>query len=128
MHGVIVKEDGTTVAVSLGEHPSDPVFTIADLLPHLAQKEMGKTLSDAFEAEKLNVILGHSPEKKADGAEKKEQTGDADKAKDQVKARMLRLLHERYGGSFFCGASGRPGRAGARRRTGQRAYRRLRPG
>ena len=97
VHGVIVKEDGTTVAVSLGDHPSDPVFTIADLLPHLAQKEMGKPLSDAFEAEKLNVILGHSPEKKADGAEKKEQTGDADKAKDQVKARMLRLLHERYG-------------------------------
>ena len=49
LHGVIVKEDGTSIKVVLGEDPGDPVFTIADLLPHLAQKEVTKTVADAFE-------------------------------------------------------------------------------
>ncbi len=99
LHGVIVKEDGTVIRVSVGEEPGDPVFTISDLLPHLAQKEMTKTLADAFEAEKLNVILGHSPEKaeqKKEDAASEEPGKDKNAVKDPVKARILRLLHERY--------------------------------
>lgn len=45
------QEDGTSIKVVLGEDPGDPVFTIADLLPHLAQKEVTKTVADAFDAE-----------------------------------------------------------------------------
>lgn len=91
VHGVVVREDGEVVRICLGEDASDPVFAIADLLPHLAQKENTKTVADAFEAEKLNVILGHSPAE-TPGGDKKE-----DKPKDPIKLRMLQLLHEKYG-------------------------------
>ncbi|MEQ8236859.1 MAG: aminopeptidase, partial [Syntrophomonadaceae bacterium] len=36
LHGVIVKKDGQVKHVLVGEKADDPVFTIADLLPHLA--------------------------------------------------------------------------------------------
>ena len=36
-------------------------LVIADLLPHLAHKDGGLKLSEAFDAEKLNIILGHEP-------------------------------------------------------------------
>ena len=91
LHGVIVKEDGTSIKVVLGEDAGDPVFTIADLLPHLAQKEVTKTVADAFDAEKLNVILGHSPLAGTDEAEKDKE------AKDPVRANILALLHQKYG-------------------------------
>lgn len=58
---MIIKEDGTSIRVVLGEDPGDPVFTIADLLPHLAQKEITETVTDASDAGELSVILGHSP-------------------------------------------------------------------
>jgi len=92
IHGVVVKEDGGTIRISLGEEAGDPVFTIADLLPHLAKKQDSKSVSDAFEAEKLNVILGHEPQQKdeEDSAAKKEST-------DSVKTHLLTLLHEKYG-------------------------------
>ena len=35
IHGVIVKKDGTTVNINIGEKESDPVFCVSDLLPHL---------------------------------------------------------------------------------------------
>ena len=91
IHGVIVKSDGEVIRVCLGEGENEPVFTIADLLPHLAHKDAGLKLSDAFDAEKLNIILGHEPVL-AD-AEKED-----DKApKEAVKARILQLLNEKYG-------------------------------
>lgn len=112
LHGVVVREDGTSVKVNLGEAPEDPVFTIADLLPHLAQKENTKTVADAFEGEKLNVIMGHSPFPKpspetlpqnrdggqverTDNAEGNESNGDKDE-KSPVRRHVLSLLHERY--------------------------------
>ena len=61
LHGVVILENGKSVPVCIGEKPGDPVFTIADLLPHLAQKQSGQKVSEAFEGEKLNVVLGHSP-------------------------------------------------------------------
>lgn len=88
LHGVIVTAEGSSIAVRLGEEEGDPVFTIADLLPHLAHKDGNLKLSEAFDAEKLNVILGHEPVLKEEGAED---------AKEPVKDHMLQLLHERYG-------------------------------
>ncbi len=79
--------------MTLGEDPGDPVFTISDLLPHLAQKEVTKTVAEAFDAEKLNIILGHSPLPAPEG-----EAGDEKKeAKDPVRANILALLNRKYG-------------------------------
>ena len=91
LHGVVIRADGSAVRVTLGEDPADPVFTIADLLPHLAQKHNTQTVADAFEAEKLNIILGHSfvPVK---GKDK-----EKDAPKEPIKAQLLTLLQQKYG-------------------------------
>jgi len=89
LHGVVVKKDGTMVKVLVGEDPSDPVLTITDLLPHLAYKQVEQKVSDAFEAEKLNAVVGHEPAGRGD--EKKA------KDKDRVKRHVLEILHARYG-------------------------------
>jgi len=82
--GVAVKPDGRTVEIEIGLKPDDPVFTVADLLPHLARKaQYEKKLSEAFEGEKLNLIVGSRP------------LGDAE-VKDRFKLSLLRLLKERF--------------------------------
>ena len=42
IHGVVVKKDGTSVDVCIGEKPEDPVFCVTDLLIHLAGAQMEK--------------------------------------------------------------------------------------
>lgn len=84
LHGVIVREDGSPVSVAIGEDVNDPCFTIEDLLPHLAANaQYSKKLPDAFQAEKLNIIIGSRP--------------DLSVKDGKVKEHVLRLLHERYG-------------------------------
>ena len=46
IHGIIVKTDGQKVTINIGEDENDPIFTITDLLPHLAQEQMEKKLKD----------------------------------------------------------------------------------
>ncbi|MBD5627610.1 MAG: aminopeptidase [Desulfovibrio sp.] len=92
LHGVVIRENGERVDVSIGEKPGEPVFCIADLLPHLAQKQAGQKLSEAFEAEKLNIILGHAP----DGPKPSRRAKKDDKD-DSLKDALLRLLHKKYG-------------------------------
>ncbi|MDE7370562.1 MAG: aminopeptidase [Desulfovibrio sp.] len=92
LHGVVIRENGERVDVSIGEKPGEPVFCIADLLPHLAQKQAGQKLSEAFEAEKLNIILGHAP----DGP-KSSRRAKMDDKEDSLKDALLRLLHKKYG-------------------------------
>ncbi len=87
IHGVIARDDGTVVPVCLGEDPGDPVLTIEDLLPHLAQKQNVQTVKEAFEGEKLNVILASIPAEK-EGDEKDETP---------VKTALLKFLAEKYG-------------------------------
>ena len=60
LHGVVALPNGEVRTVVIGEDEADPVFTIEDLLPHLAKKQSTQTVADAFEAEKLNVIIGRS--------------------------------------------------------------------
>ena len=93
LHGVVVKKDGTLINVSVGEDPSEPVLTITDLLPHLAYKQVEQKVSDAFEAEKLNAVVGHEP------AFDKKDTADENATKEngRVKRHVLELLHSRYG-------------------------------
>ncbi|UCG81563.1 MAG: aminopeptidase, partial [Desulfobacterales bacterium] len=38
VHGKVLKRDGSHVDLKVGEADDDPVFTIADLLPHLSRK------------------------------------------------------------------------------------------
>jgi aspartyl aminopeptidase len=84
IHGVVLKSDGRRVELTVGEDPGDPVFTVLDLLPHLARKaQMDKKVTEAFEGEKLNVLVGSLP------------LGDAD-TKERVKLYLLKHLEERY--------------------------------
>lgn len=83
IHGVLIKGNGEKVKVVIGEDESDPVFTITDLLPHLAQDQMQKKMSDAVSGEGLNVLIGSIPY--AD-----------EKIKDKIKLNILNLLHQKY--------------------------------
>ncbi len=93
LHGVVVRENGQVIPVVIGEDASDPVFTIADLLPHLAAGQANTPLSKAFEGEKLNIVIGHQPaaKKYGSGGKPGKEVGD------RVKAHLLTLLQERYG-------------------------------
>ncbi len=90
LHGVVVKKSGESVPVRIGEDPNDPVFTVLDLLPHLASKQMEKKLSTVFEGEKLNVVLGHAP------AENDKKDNNDKNNKDAVKKKVLEMLNKRY--------------------------------
>lgn len=93
LHGVVVRQNGDVVKVNIGEDAGDPVFAIADLLPHLAQNQAKLVLSEAFEAEKMNIILGHRPV-----ADVKDEKGEIakDSPKEKIKRRVLELLKEKY--------------------------------
>ncbi|RMD79679.1 MAG: aminopeptidase [Lentisphaerae bacterium] len=87
LHGVVMKADGTKVDVVIGEDPSDPVFCISDLLPHLGAQQMDKPMREAITGEGLNVIAGSRPHPKEDD----------EAIATPIKVKFLELLHERYG-------------------------------
>ncbi|AEG62085.1 aminopeptidase [Desulforamulus ruminis] len=84
LHGVIYRSDGEMVEVSVGDRPGDPVFTITDLLPHLAKDQMAKKVTEAVAGEQLNLLIGGVPLK----------GGEKDCA---IKTAILNLLHHHYG-------------------------------
>lgn len=84
IHGVVVKKTGEVVNVVIGEDENDPVLGISDLLIHLSQEQLQKTMAKAIEGEDLNLLLGSIPIKDK-------------KAKNRVKANVLKLLNEKYG-------------------------------
>lgn len=85
LHGTIITSDNKTIDIIIGEHPDDPVFTVTDLLPHLAGKtQADKKISDVFEGEKLNLVAGSVP------------LGSVEE-KERVKLGILNLLYETYG-------------------------------
>ncbi len=84
IHGIIVKSNGETIDICVGENDNDPTFVIPDLLPHLSHKvQDDKKVREAFEAEKMNLIVGSIPLD--------------DEEKDSVKLNVLKLLNEMYG-------------------------------
>ncbi len=101
LHGVVIKQSGEKVTICLGEHEDEPVFTIADLLPHLAQDHVTQTIAKGFSAEKLNIILGHSPlqctENQDEGTEENADGKKSKKCDSPIKANILHLLNEKYG-------------------------------
>ena len=61
IHGVIVKTTGEKIRINIGEDEADPIFTITDLLPHLAQDQMEKKLKEGIAGEDLNLLIGSIP-------------------------------------------------------------------
>lgn len=97
VHGVVVKQDGKVITVALGEDPREPVFTISDLLPHLAKDQAGKSLADAFEGEKLNLVFGHEPCLQGKAKKSAGKNNAAEEVKEPVKYGVLKILNEKYG-------------------------------
>ena len=85
IHGVIVKTSGEKIEVSIGEDENDPIFTITDLLPHLAQEQMEKKLKNGIDGEDLNLLIGSMP------------YNDDKKISEQVKLNILNILNKKYG-------------------------------
>jgi len=63
IHGVVVKKDGKTVPIVVGEKETDPVFCITDLLPHLGAEQMEKNAAKVIEGENLDLLIGSRPVK-----------------------------------------------------------------
>ena len=84
MHGVIVKKNGETVELNLGEKPGDPVFCITDLLPHLSAEQNERKLKDGIKGEELNIVIGSIPY-------------TDDEVKEPVKLMALKLMNEQFG-------------------------------
>jgi len=85
LHGFFILKDGQELSIKIGEeHGGDPHFFIADLLPHLAEEQMKKSVKDAVPAESLDILAGlnSAPDENGAGA---------------VKLNILRLLYEKYG-------------------------------
>ena len=84
IHGVIVKANGEKITVNIGEDPRDPIFTITDLLPHLAIEQMDKKLRSAIDGENLNLLIGSIPYNDKEVSER-------------IKLNTLNILNEKYG-------------------------------
>lgn len=84
IHGVIVKPNGEKIEVNIGENESDPIFTITDLLPHLAMDQMEKKLKNGIDGEDLNLLIGSIP-------------FDGEKISEKVKLNILNILNQKYG-------------------------------
>lgn len=84
LHGVIVKGDGSTVTVRIGEDDGDPVFCVTDLLPHLAGEQMKRSAGEIIKGEELNLLIGSQPFR-------------TDEKSERVKLGVLNILFEKYG-------------------------------
>lgn len=83
MHGVIVKTNGEKVEINIGEDENDPIFTITDLLPHLAQEQMERKLKNGVDGEDLTLLIGSIPYNDS-------------KATEKVKLNILNILNQKY--------------------------------
>ena len=83
LHGVVALRSGETVDVCIGREPGDPRFVITDLLPHLAQDQMKKTMSEGITGEGLHILIGSVPY--------------ADEGEDRVKLAVMSILNDLYG-------------------------------
>ena len=87
IHGVIIKANGEKLTISIGENENEPVFTITDLLPHLAKEQQQKKVSEAINGENLALLIGSIPS----------TNQEDEKSKNKVKTNILRILNKKYG-------------------------------
>lgn len=83
MYAVIYTKNGEKLDLVIGEEDTDPVFTISDLLPHLAREESQKKAGEFIDPENLAVIVGSIKDKTEE--------------KESIKANVLKLLNKKYG-------------------------------
>lgn len=81
LKGVVIDKNGKTI--NIDSEKDGIIFSITDLLPHLARKQYEKKLSDAIEGENLNLLIGSKPDK--------------DSKEEKVKNYILKLLNKKYG-------------------------------
>ncbi|MCF8000789.1 MAG: aminopeptidase [Halanaerobiales bacterium] len=86
LRGLVIKEDGTKIEISIGEKEDDPVFYISDILPHLGKKQREKKMSEAINAQHLNLIVGSIPLDDED-----EENGN-----DKIKSAVIKHLENEY--------------------------------
>ena len=115
LHGVIVRKDGTTAILNIGEDEDDPVFFISDLLIHLSQEQMAKKTSEAVTGEALDLVVGNRPfildsgkddEEDEDDTltrgqmyaarQEKAEQSEAKKLRGAVKRAVLAILKDEY--------------------------------
>lgn len=77
--GVVYTRSGKKVEINIGLKPEDPIFYISDLLIHMAQDQMKKTLAEGITGEQLQAVCATNAEDKM-------------KAKDV----FLKMLKEKY--------------------------------
>lgn len=80
LHGVVVKANKEKVSICIGEDDNDPIFTITDILPHLAQNQYEKKIGKAIEGEDLNAVVGSIP----------------NSDNESIKENILSLLNKKY--------------------------------
>jgi aspartyl aminopeptidase len=83
LHGVVAKKNGDLISVCIGEKDDEAVFTITDLLPHLAKDQMEKKMGEGIKGEDLNLLVGSTPVR--------------DLKEDAFKQQILNLLQQHYG-------------------------------
>ena len=69
LYGRIVRQDGTSVDVAVGDGPNDPIFMISDILPHLGKDQAEKKRDEFIPAEDLDVVAW-TTYKKEEGEDK----------------------------------------------------------
>lgn len=84
LHGVMIKADGETVKISIGEKEGEPKFVVTDLLPHLDKEQAKRGLLEGIKGEELNILIGSRPFKSDSGSE-------------LVKLNILKILNDKYG-------------------------------
>ena len=91
LHGVVIKADGQSVDVVIGEDDGDPVFCITDLLPHLAKDQAGRPLDAAFSGEGLNILIGSRPYATDD------DPYEMSNPDERVKLAIMKYFNDKYG-------------------------------
>ena len=84
IHGIIAKTNGRRIEICIGEEDDDPIFTITDLLPHLASEQMDRKLKEGVKGEELNLLVGSIPY-------------NGENISEAVKLNILNMLNEKYG-------------------------------
>ncbi|MCM8821240.1 MAG: aminopeptidase [Candidatus Omnitrophica bacterium] len=82
LYGVVVFKTGEKKTIEIGDNPGDPVFTITDLLPHLAKDQVKRTIEEGFPGENLNILVATIPSREE---------------KEPVKNNLLSILNKTYG-------------------------------
>lgn len=106
LHGVVVKADGSTVEVNIGENDDEPVFTVTDLLPHLAEQQYKRPANQLIRGEELNILIGSRPFKIENKNKDKDEKNSSDGASDSAKLAIMKILNDKYGVTErdFCSA------------------------